>query len=253
LSVFLPKVPTPAKNTTEAEMDADSQSGKAVLRWLHLFMGDLGVPFDTGPIPVPVAEVNAATTLAFLLILENVLATFDTSLSKLFLFRLLIMNVLLYFAPLGLHETKPITSPNASLFLPSENTAPILWVFDLSPLNMPPALVISELKKLLLKRKPSYPSVRGGDSQVRPTHGSRFVMINITHEISLLKLLGHSKQLLLLIIIIIIIMFPNVLSQTYCMSFATVKYRTMIVAIFLLLVTKNENTAVFCTKIVGQD
>jgi hypothetical protein len=60
--------------------------------------------------------------LASLLILANVLATFDTSLSKLFLLRLLIMNALLYFAPLGLHETKPINSSNASLFLPSQNT-----------------------------------------------------------------------------------------------------------------------------------
>ena len=53
------KAPTPAENTTEAEMDAGNQNGKAI-RWLHLFMQDLGIPFDG---PIPVAEDNAATRI----------------------------------------------------------------------------------------------------------------------------------------------------------------------------------------------
>jgi hypothetical protein len=53
------KAPTPAENTTEAEMDAGNQNEKAI-HWLHLFMQDLGIPFDG---PIPVAEDNAATCI----------------------------------------------------------------------------------------------------------------------------------------------------------------------------------------------
>ncbi len=62
MQVSLPlcrKPPTPAENTTEAGMDAGNQNGKAI-RWLHLFMQDLGIPFDG---PIPVAEDNAATRI----------------------------------------------------------------------------------------------------------------------------------------------------------------------------------------------
>jgi hypothetical protein len=57
--VLCPKVPTPARNTTQVEMDAGNQDEKAIQHWfLHLFMGDLGISFDG---PIPVAEDNAAT------------------------------------------------------------------------------------------------------------------------------------------------------------------------------------------------
>ena len=44
------KAATPAENTTEAEMDTVNQLGRA-LRWMHLLMEDIGLPFD-GPVPV---------------------------------------------------------------------------------------------------------------------------------------------------------------------------------------------------------
>jgi hypothetical protein len=53
------KAATPAENTTEAEMDAANQLGRA-LRWMHLLMEDIGLPFDG---PVPVAEDNSATRI----------------------------------------------------------------------------------------------------------------------------------------------------------------------------------------------
>mgnify|MGYP000361726594 CR=1 FL=1 len=53
------KADTPAENTTEAEMDAANQLGRA-LRWMHLLMEDIGLPFDG---PVPVAEDNSATRI----------------------------------------------------------------------------------------------------------------------------------------------------------------------------------------------
>jgi hypothetical protein len=53
------KADTPAENTTEAEMDAGNQLGRA-LRWTHLLMEDIGLPFDG---PVPVAEDNSATRI----------------------------------------------------------------------------------------------------------------------------------------------------------------------------------------------
>jgi hypothetical protein len=51
------KQTTMAHNSTEAEIDAASYLGK-ILRWLVLFMGDLGLPFQG---PIPIAEDNAAT------------------------------------------------------------------------------------------------------------------------------------------------------------------------------------------------
>ena len=39
------KADTPAENTTAAEMDAANQLGRA-LRWMHLLMEDIGLPFD---------------------------------------------------------------------------------------------------------------------------------------------------------------------------------------------------------------
>jgi hypothetical protein len=56
---FCRKCDTATKNTTEAEMTAGNHLGKA-LRWLHLFMDDLGLAFDG---PIPVAEDNAATCI----------------------------------------------------------------------------------------------------------------------------------------------------------------------------------------------
>jgi hypothetical protein len=53
------KAATPAENTTEAEMDAANQLGRA-LRWMHILMKDIGLPFDG---PVPVAEDNSATRI----------------------------------------------------------------------------------------------------------------------------------------------------------------------------------------------
>ena len=53
------KAATPAENTTEAEMDAANQLGRA-LCWMHLLMEDIGLPFDG---PVPVAEDNSATRI----------------------------------------------------------------------------------------------------------------------------------------------------------------------------------------------
>jgi hypothetical protein len=48
-----------AHNSTEAELDAASFLGK-ILRWLVLFMSDLGLPFQG---PIPIAEDNAATRI----------------------------------------------------------------------------------------------------------------------------------------------------------------------------------------------
>jgi hypothetical protein len=56
---FCRKCDTATENTTEAEMTAGNHLGKA-LRWLHLFMDDLGLAFDG---PIPVAEDNAATRI----------------------------------------------------------------------------------------------------------------------------------------------------------------------------------------------
>jgi hypothetical protein len=53
------KADTPAENTTKAEMDAGNQLGHA-LRWMHLLMEDIGLPFDG---PIPVAEDNSATQI----------------------------------------------------------------------------------------------------------------------------------------------------------------------------------------------
>jgi hypothetical protein len=44
---------------TEAEMDAANQLGRA-LRWMHLLMEDIGLPFDG---PVPVSKDNSATCI----------------------------------------------------------------------------------------------------------------------------------------------------------------------------------------------
>jgi hypothetical protein len=56
---FCRKCDTATENTTEAEMTAGNHLGKA-LRWLHLFMDNLGLAFDD---PIPVAEDNAATQI----------------------------------------------------------------------------------------------------------------------------------------------------------------------------------------------
>jgi hypothetical protein len=48
-----------AENSTEAEIDAAVYLGK-ILRWLVLFMSDLGLPFQG---PIPTAEDNAATRI----------------------------------------------------------------------------------------------------------------------------------------------------------------------------------------------
>jgi hypothetical protein len=56
---FCHKCDTATENTTEAEMTAANHLGKA-LRWLHLFMDNLGLAFDG---PIPVAEDNAATRI----------------------------------------------------------------------------------------------------------------------------------------------------------------------------------------------
>jgi hypothetical protein len=50
---------TPTENTTEAEMDAANQLGRA-LRCAHLLKEDVGLPFNG---PVPVAEDNSATRI----------------------------------------------------------------------------------------------------------------------------------------------------------------------------------------------
>jgi hypothetical protein len=56
---FCHKCDMATKNTTEAEMTAGNHLGKA-LRWLHLFMDDLGLAFNG---PIAVAEDNAATRI----------------------------------------------------------------------------------------------------------------------------------------------------------------------------------------------
>jgi hypothetical protein len=53
------KQTTMAHNSTEAELDAASFLGK-ILRWLVLFMSNLGLPFQG---PIPIAEDNAATQI----------------------------------------------------------------------------------------------------------------------------------------------------------------------------------------------
>jgi hypothetical protein len=53
------KSDTAVENTTEAEMTAGNHLGKA-LRWLHLFMDDLGLAFGR---PAPVAEDNLTTCI----------------------------------------------------------------------------------------------------------------------------------------------------------------------------------------------
>jgi hypothetical protein len=58
-----------AENSTEAKTSAASFLGK-ILRWIVLFMSDLGLPFQ-GPIPIclpfqgpiPIADDNAATQI----------------------------------------------------------------------------------------------------------------------------------------------------------------------------------------------
>jgi hypothetical protein len=56
---FCRKCDTATENKMEAEMTAVNHLGKA-LRWLHLFMDDLGLAFNG---PIPVAEDNAATRI----------------------------------------------------------------------------------------------------------------------------------------------------------------------------------------------
>jgi hypothetical protein len=53
------KQTTMAENSTEAQTHAASFLGK-ILRWLVLFMRDLGLPFQG---PIPIAEDNAATRI----------------------------------------------------------------------------------------------------------------------------------------------------------------------------------------------
>ena len=53
------KQTTMAENSTEAELAAAAFLGK-ILRWLVLFMSDLGLPFQG---PIPIAEDNAATRI----------------------------------------------------------------------------------------------------------------------------------------------------------------------------------------------
>jgi hypothetical protein len=53
------KQDTMAENSTEAEIEAAAFLGK-ILRWLVLFMSDLGVPFHG---PIPIAEDNSATRI----------------------------------------------------------------------------------------------------------------------------------------------------------------------------------------------
>jgi hypothetical protein len=53
------KAEAPADNTTESEMDAANRVGKG-LRWLRLYMDDLGLLFEA---PIPTAEDNAATQI----------------------------------------------------------------------------------------------------------------------------------------------------------------------------------------------
>jgi hypothetical protein len=48
-----------AENSTEAKIDAAAFLGK-ILRWMVLFMSDLGLPFQG---PIPIAEDNAATQI----------------------------------------------------------------------------------------------------------------------------------------------------------------------------------------------
>jgi hypothetical protein len=48
-----------AENSTEAEIDAAAFLGK-ILRWMVLFMSDLGLPFQG---PIPIGEDNAATRI----------------------------------------------------------------------------------------------------------------------------------------------------------------------------------------------
>ena len=53
------KQDTMAENSTEAEIDAAAFLGK-ILRWLVLFMSDIGLPFQS---PIPIAEDNSATRI----------------------------------------------------------------------------------------------------------------------------------------------------------------------------------------------
>ena len=53
------KQTTMAENSTEAELAAAAFIGK-ILRWLVLFMSNLGLPFEG---PIPIAEDNAATRI----------------------------------------------------------------------------------------------------------------------------------------------------------------------------------------------
>ena len=52
------KAATPAENTTEAETDAANRLGRA-LRWIHLLMEDIGLPFD-GPLRITHIELSFA-------------------------------------------------------------------------------------------------------------------------------------------------------------------------------------------------
>jgi hypothetical protein len=58
---FCRKCDTATENTTEAEMTAGNHLGKA-LRWLHLFMDDLGLTFD-GPILLPLRTMQRPVSL----------------------------------------------------------------------------------------------------------------------------------------------------------------------------------------------
>jgi hypothetical protein len=53
------KQTTMAKNLAEAKLDAASLLGK-ILRWLVLFMSNLGLPFQG---PIPIAKDNVATRI----------------------------------------------------------------------------------------------------------------------------------------------------------------------------------------------
>jgi hypothetical protein len=101
------KAAIPAENTTEAEMDAANQLGHA-LRWMHLLMEDVGLPFDGGP--VPVTEDNSATHI-IAHTLERLLATSATLHSRLSLFSPWSENESLSSVLSALPITKQITSP----------------------------------------------------------------------------------------------------------------------------------------------
>jgi hypothetical protein len=152
----------------EAEIDAGrNQNGKAI-QGLHIFMGDIGVPFDG---PIPVAEDNAATcTIAHT---GKLICNIRHIALKMLSLQALVRELLTLFRAIGDAQNKADHFTKC-LVLPAvrEHSAPILWAFDLIPLNMLPSLVVSELKLKPLKRKSSYLSVRGGDVTNQLSHDS---------------------------------------------------------------------------------